>query len=189
MPGKAVHRGSRFSTLEERFWPKVNKTNGCWEWLGFRNRDGYGYIVVGRATKRAHRVSWELAHGKAVPDGLVVCHACDNPSCVRPGHLFIGTQRDNRYDAMRKNRAVLCKPNHGEKHPFRKLTASGVRYIWETVQNRADILACAERFGVQESAVYNVVAGRSWRSITSELHPVTRQIVFRSAIAKAEGRT
>jgi hypothetical protein len=86
----------------ERFWARVEKlSTGCWEWSGFRNlaRGGYGY-VEGR---RAHRVAWELANGP-IPEGLHVCHRCDNPPCCNPSHLWLGTDLDNARDKIAKRR-------------------------------------------------------------------------------------
>ena len=98
--------------LEDRFWPKVQKSEGCWFWIaGGDGPDGYGRIREGRAGSRfllAHRVAWELTYGP-IPDGLFVCHHCDNRRCVRPDHLFLGTADDNNKDMQRKGRA-----SHGD---------------------------------------------------------------------------
>jgi len=89
--------------LEERFWPKVDKTGDCWLWTGWRNDEGYGYIRdVGRIV-RAHRASYELTQG-AIPEGMMVLHKCDNPPCVRPDHLRLGTNGDNMIDMYSKGR-------------------------------------------------------------------------------------
>lgn len=89
--------------IAERFWAKVEKTDGCWEWTAFVHPKGYGMFGVGREARRAHRVSYEIANGP-IPDGLCVCHSCDNRRCVRPDHLFLGTNQDNVDDKMRKGR-------------------------------------------------------------------------------------
>lgn len=92
--------------LADRFWPKVQKGEGCWEWIGSRNAAGYGKMTVGgrgAGHVRAHRVSWELANGP-VPEGLWVLHTCDNPPCVRPDHLWLGTRLDNMRDCASKGR-------------------------------------------------------------------------------------
>lgn len=93
-------------TVEQRFWAKVAKRDGdgCWEWTANRNNRGYGLFAVSRGqTRSAHRVSYEMANGP-IPDGLYVCHSCDNPPCVRPSHLWLGTNSQNMLDAVKKGR-------------------------------------------------------------------------------------
>ena len=94
-------------TLEERFWDKVAiaaDDEGCWEWTAGTNRAGYGQIRDGEYSRRAHRLSWELKFGP-IPDGLNVLHRCDTPPCIRPGHLFLGTQTENMRDMYKKGRS------------------------------------------------------------------------------------
>jgi hypothetical protein len=86
-----------------RFWEKVLKTDGCWVWIAARNPLGYGLASVESRTIKAYRVSWELSNGP-IPKGLCVLHRCDNPPCVNPDHLFLGTIRDNNIDRQRKGR-------------------------------------------------------------------------------------
>lgn len=96
------------SDVPASFWQKVDKgtEDGCWIWTGARHRKGYGrFAVANRRKVYAHRYSWELAHGP-IPDGLFVLHRCDNPPCVNPGHLFLGTNQDNMRDAAAKGRLV-----------------------------------------------------------------------------------
>lgn len=86
-----------------RFWPKVDKAGDCWIWKASKRRKGYGQFQLNGTMVSAHRVAWQIEHGE-IPAGLLVCHHCDNPSCVRPDHLFLGTNSDNQKDAGAKKR-------------------------------------------------------------------------------------
>lgn len=112
--------GSRHSQNDpkERFCAKyfINPANHCWEWTAVLNEWGYGQFKYERKMQLAHRVSYVLHKGE-IPDGLLVCHECDNPKCVNPDHLFLGTSSDNARDRNKKNR------QHKMKHP--SITAYG----------------------------------------------------------------
>jgi hypothetical protein len=98
--------GAARRPVTERFWKNVRKSDACWEWTANRSTAGYGHIKKGGRQGEqlgAHRVSWEL-HNGPIPPGLFVCHHCDNPRCVRPDHLFLGTTTDNVRDAICKGR-------------------------------------------------------------------------------------
>lgn len=99
--------------LEVRFWSHVDKRgpDECWPWLG-GNTDGYGYIRRGPDKLRVTRLSWEIANGRAFPEGLVACHSCDNPPCVNPNHIWAGTYSDNMRDMVAKGRHVSARQTH-----------------------------------------------------------------------------
>lgn len=114
--------------MEDRFFKKVDKVNSlheyagdkCWEWVGAISKNGYGAFGVGYKMVGSHRVSYAIHFGE-IPDGLIVCHRCDNKICVNPSHLFLGTQKDNIRDKLSKGR----QPN-GESHYNHKLTTEQV---------------------------------------------------------------
>lgn len=142
----------------ERFWSKVEKTDGCWNWTGKRDREGYGEIHVGRKYVRCHRMSYRIARGD-FPDNLRVLHKCDNPSCVNPSHLFLGTDADNMRDKCMKNRQA-----RGEKGGNTKLRESQVmeiRELYKTMTARA----IAKRFGISKITVRFIVWGKMWKHL------------------------
>lgn len=109
--------------MADRFWSKVAKGDGCWEWIGAKIPKGYGRFYWRGKPRYAHRVSLELA-GVIVPDDKMVLHSCDNPSCVNPQHLSVGTGFDNMRDAAAKGRVVRVQDWRGERNPKAKVNAS-----------------------------------------------------------------
>ena len=149
----------------ERFMKYVRKCQPdcCWEWTGYRDVDGYGrphVKVNGRwGSARANRISWELHRGP-IPPGLHVLHRCDNPSCVRPDHLFLGTNLDNVHDRDRKGRVAV-----GEHHGNAKLTESQVREIRARRVHGESPSKLASAFNVDTTTIWLILKNRTWRHI------------------------
>ena len=148
--------------VEQRFWSMVNKTDSCWVWLGRPMKQGYGRLRVAGYTIKAHRFSYELANGP-IPDGLLVCHSCDNRSCVRPDHLFVGTNDDNMADMARKGRSA-----QGERNTKARLEAGDVRSIRLRVKAGEKQARLAIEYGVARGTINHIVAGRTWGHVGDE---------------------
>lgn len=148
--------------MSAQFWAKVRKQpgDGCWEWTGSFNDKGYGKVRVDGRMVRAHRVAWELAHGPlSLPADATVCHRCDNPACVRPDHLFLGTQLDNIRDRDAKGRAA-----RGAQTGAAKLSDEDVRAIRAAAGDLSG-RALARRYGVSHVVVQGILRGESWRHV------------------------
>lgn len=142
-------------------------TCGCWEWTGSK-RNGYGRMIIGsrkdgtRKSMSAHRVSYELEYGE-IHDGMEVCHKCDNPSCVNPKHLFLGTRQDNIDDRERKGRNITFI---GEEQPRAKLTKKSVKDArWERAYKGTSFQALANRYGVSKKTMQNAINGVTWKCV------------------------
>jgi hypothetical protein len=153
-------------SLSDRFWRSVRKTRACWLWTASVDACGYGKIRTGRSTGDgcrapvgAHRVAWLLQIGD-IPPGMHVLHKCDNPRCVRPGHLFLGTHKINMEDKTRKGRGNQPK---GAAHGRAKLTNAAVREIRKRLLPTARL---AEKFGVHQSQIQRVQHGDHWREVS-----------------------
>jgi HNH endonuclease len=159
---------------QDDFWSRVQKGENCWVWLGGKSVGGYGKASWENRTVAAHRLAWELTFG-AIPKGLLVCHHCDNPPCVRPDHLFLGTPLANTRDMWNKGRARPVQHGRpfplehryrgrGEKNGAAKLTATQVATIREVhAAGGSTQRALASRFGVCLNTIRNVLSGATWR--------------------------
>jgi hypothetical protein len=160
----------KFSNKDiERFHSKLNKLdNGCWEWQGFLDRDGYGRFWLNGKDQRAHRAAWLLFVGDIGQDNEFVCHKCDNPRCVNPAHLFIGTSRDNIDDMVAKRRALS-----GENNNNSRLTGEQVdeiRRLYATGKHPSRKLA--KQFNSAKSTILRIIHGHTWKYRD---HPVDSQ--------------
>lgn len=148
-------------TLAKRFEAKVNKEStpeGCWLWTAYKTPAGYGQIRINGKNAHAHRIAWELANGP-IPPGLDVLHHCDNPPCVNPKHLFLGTDAENQQDCVNKGRH---NANTGEDRPNAKLTIGAVKEIKES---KLSAYKLAAKFDVSRSAIRAVRDGRNWKQV------------------------
>jgi hypothetical protein len=157
-----MKKGFRFSSFEEKFWSRVNKTDSCWLWTGTVDRGGYGMQGRGgrgAGTAKCHRVSYEWAHGP-IPTGLWVLHRCDKPPCVNPAHLFLGTSRDNVDDKVAKGRqsrgvgSGLAKISEHDVVDIRSLKAFG-----------ASSRDLASAYGVHQVTIDRIVRRANWSHV------------------------
>lgn len=151
--------------VTKRFWAKVEKNGAgdCWIWHGGKRRNSkkqYGRIWIGDKTTHVHRLAYELLVGP-IPKGLLVCHHCDNPSCVNPDHLFVGTAWDNTHDMMAKGRANFivgaCQP---------VLTEEEVIEIRQKyVPREYTSVMLGKEYGVSQSHVRSIIRGERWKHL------------------------
>lgn len=154
-------------TAEERFWMQVRKTegDGCWLWTAGKDKNGYGAFkaeIDGVTHLRAHRYSFHL-NKKRIPFSLSVCHTCDTPACVRPDHLFLGTNQENHLDKIAKGRAR--GPGHGEQHFMARLTEDQVRSILDDARPHSQI---AHDCDVSPGTISDIKRRISWTYLGTE---------------------
>ena len=164
-PGK-----QRAKSFYERFFEKV-ELNGplkshmksrCWEWLGYKTKCGYGRMKVFGNLELCHRVSWRL-HNNSIPKDSLVLHKCDNPACVNPRHLFLGSNSDNARDRENKGRSARNAPV-GEDSKWAKLSANDVLAI-RKIYPRVTQDELAQRFGVGRQTISHIICRTTWRHL------------------------
>lgn len=147
-------------TSEERFFSFVNKTPSCWEWTGGQHKFGYGVMTNNSyKTTLAHRISW-IIHNGPIPPGMSVLHSCDNPKCVNPQHLFIGSQKDNISDMVSKGRHC-----HGESARFSKLSDEKVKFIREANLYGFTLSQIAKQFHVDIETIRMAIKRQTWKHV------------------------
>jgi hypothetical protein len=132
---------------KEKFWDKTKWNGECLEWTGKPERDGYCRASVMNKRVVVHRQAWEFVYGP-IPDGMLVCHKCDNRKCVRAEHLFLGTHQDNSSDMVSKNRQAV-----GTSHGMCKFTDEQIRAIRSDPRHHSEI---TEEYGVSRSAIFDI---------------------------------
>lgn len=178
-------------SITDRFWAKVNKDGPvpehmselgqCWVWTAYCDKKGYGAFCVGRSKMdRSHRVSWTMHFGEIPADTPCVLHHCDNPACVNPSHLFVGTNSDNNADMMAKGRGVFVR---GDAHGFRKhpethshgsahhralLIEEDIPEVRRRRREGETLRSIGRRFGVHECTIVDVIKGRTWKHVKED---------------------
>ncbi len=178
---KLIQHGHKYrNEIMSNFFSKIDETGpteSCWNWKGAMQRN-YGTLHIQcnkeRYQERAHRYSYRLHNGE-IPAGMFVCHRCDNPKCVNPHHLFLGTTQDNMDDMVAKRRSsrgekhiklMKARNLRGDKNPSTKLTAENVRQILEIKAQGKTNKEIAKIFGVTATAIYYIFSGYNWSHIT-----------------------
>lgn len=164
---------------EERFWIKVKKTKDCWLWTAYKDKNGYGRFWFDKKLMLSHRFSWEIKNGK-IKEGMFACHSCDNPTCVNPDHLFIGTCLDNMRDAKAKGKYVgrgqyfmrdyslkrkMENLPRGENHPNSKMTEKKVIEARKLREMGFPIGKLARKFGLTYTPMYMILKRKHWRNV------------------------
>jgi len=142
----------------QRFWSKakVGRKNKCWNWKASKTNDGYGRIQVNKENWLAHRLSWTIHNGR-IPKGMHVLHKCDNPACINPSHLFLGSHLDNMRDKTKKGRGAK-----GEKHGRSKLTKEQAIKIFYDTDLQKNI---AKKHGINSVTVSLIKSRKRWKHI------------------------
>lgn len=163
-------------TPEQRFWSKVNRggPDECWEWRAARDKNGYGFFKLYPLMLKAHRVSWEYRHGP-IPKGLFVLHRCDNPPCVNPAHLFLGTARDNSRDMFSKGRGITGDQSwtrqrpesvpYGQRVGTAKLRDVDIPIVRGLLSSGISQTEIGRRFGVSQRAISFIKRGVRWNHV------------------------
>jgi hypothetical protein len=169
---------SMTNQFPERFMNKVEITKDCWIWKAANTPRGYGIFTVKKKNIYAHRYSWSFVNGE-IPEGMVICHRCDNPSCVNPDHLFIGTQKENLDDMKNKGRSPVGEKHRTKTHPelvlrgeqigTSKLSEEQVRKIREEyrpgkpgVKSETSLTGLAKKYGVNFQTISKIINNKRW---------------------------
>lgn len=164
-----VSQSQRMAIMKRIFRYAKLQPNGCIEWQGYKSETGYGRMTVNKVPMRVHRLSWCFANGKEAGN-LLVCHKCDNPSCVNPEHLFLGTHLENMRDCIAKNRLRRCTGhtrNRGALNPKAVLTENDVRRIRAIyADGTISIQAISDMYAVHRTTISDIVNNVTWKELS-----------------------
>jgi transposase len=138
---------------------KINPSTGCLEWVGSKDKDGYGKVGRVYASRRAHRLMWVVEYGP-IPNRLFVCHHCDNSSCIEPSHLFLGTCKENLDDSKAKGRRPLGSRRINAK--LKEADINTIRGLLKSGMSRDDI---GKMFGVTKGPISKIASGKLWSHV------------------------
>ena len=145
-------------------WEKIDCSGGpdaCWPWIGATRKGGYGVKTVNNRNEAVHRLVWVETNGP-IPDGLIVCHSCDNPPCCNPRHHFLGTHADNAADRDAKGRHTT---DRGERHYFAKLTDDDIRTIFALRSDKWTLREIGDKFGMTEQNAWFILKRKAWKHV------------------------
>lgn len=162
----------------EDFWNRVEKRgpDSCWEWTGCKRGDGYGVMMYHGHLRGAHRLAYRFSKGE-IPRGMCVCHACDNPLCCNPDHLWVGTHAQNNADRKKKGRSATGDNNGARVHPERLARLKGEMHHTSRLKTKdvQNIIiryrmghrqaAIAKDYGITQSHVSNLIRGKRWSHV------------------------
>lgn len=156
--GASHHTPGHIASLVRRFWLRADRSGGetcCWIWRGAVDKDGYGRTTIAGVRTTSHRVAWWITRGEW--PSTLVCHHCDNPACVNPSHMFLGTSQENSYDRHRKGRDA-----RGVGNGMSKMTPADVQAVRTLARQNVTHRDIARRFGLSKTTVSYAVSGRTW---------------------------
>lgn len=139
-----------------------NPENGCWEWMGYLSKFGHGRIGYRDKVYLTHRISYELNKG-IIPEEMLVCHTCDNPKCVNPEHLFLGTQKDNLQDAFDKDRLYKIPAMPGENNPMAKITNEEAKKIRSELKQGFTGAYLAKKYNVSTTHISRIKLRKTYK--------------------------